>query len=157
MDGQILEFVNYFLPLLVGIGIIGNVLSLMAFYFSKIRCQLYFNVAIALSDFIFLTNIAISWMIDCKYSHMVSFIAALSSFTSTWFAVVYIIDRFIVMCYPIERSLTRTKKRSSVAILSVIILGGLFNLPFLVYPASQIPEYFENFNCGIIKENKVII
>lgn len=112
---EILELNHtYYLPTLIVIGVIGNILSCVVFLTThlRMRSSSYYLAALACADLGFLVALFIVWLssaVDVPIFHVngfCQFIVYLSSvcgFLSVWLIVAFTVERFIAVQYPLHR------------------------------------------------------
>uniref|UniRef100_A0A8D9B780 Thyrotropin-releasing hormone receptor n=2 Tax=Cacopsylla melanoneura TaxID=428564 RepID=A0A8D9B780_9HEMI len=138
----------YYTPLLVGLGSIGNILSVFVFFGTKLRklSSSYYLSALASSDTGFLVTLFAVWlnMIDipwftndgiCQISIYLTYVC---SFLSVWFVVAFTIERFIAVRYPLHRPSMCTVARAKVILISLTLLALALYSPYLFISGPQI-------------------
>lgn len=137
---------NYYTPLVAVIGSIGNVLSIVVFFHTKLRklSSSYYLAALGVSDTIFLLINFLSWLpyggelqandFACK---LTTFLGGASSVLSAWMVVAFTIERFIAVLYPLRRQTMCTVRRAKFIILGLFIAGLIDSSPLLYFFADS--------------------
>ncbi|XP_022910182.1 thyrotropin-releasing hormone receptor [Onthophagus taurus] len=141
------QFQLYYFPTLCILGIIGNSLSVVVFYKTKLRkvSSSYYLASLAISDNVFLVCLFIPWLtpylefdifnlpIICETS---TYITSLTSFLSVWLVLAFTVERFLAVVYPLHRqtvcSISHTKRAKYIVIV-LLLFGMLINFPVLLF------------------------
>lgn len=126
----------YAIPLISVIGVIGNVWSFKVFVFTSFNkhpSSIYLAM-LGVSDTCFLIALIFGWIgtihdstVNTGVLCLVSvYIAYVSSFLSVWYVVLIMVDRFIVVCFPLRGYRLCSKRRSLIAGTVVTVFGILF-------------------------------
>lgn len=161
--GDILVF--YYTPTIVFVGIIGNILSVLVFFRTKLRklSSSYYLAALGISDSGFLILCFMNWLnfadlnlinrdVICQ---LYSFMQGVCSFLSVWYVVAFTVERFIAVLYPLKRQSMCTVRRAVIVLCCLTVSGCIFSVP-LIYFFS--PVYHESNNatvCDVVEEYKV--
>lgn len=155
----------YYTPALVCVGSIGNILSVLVFFKTKLRklSSSYYLAAIGISDTCFLTGLLIGWLnfIDINiynrdiYCQLITYFSGLCSFLSVWFVVAFTVERFIAVLHPLKRQTMCTVKRAKMVLCGLTTLGGVISTPYLFYSAPQYSPQIKDFICDVREEYKV--
>ena len=139
---QILDVINkYVIPVIVGVGLCGNLLSLVVFmgtYLRKESLSVYLS-ALAIADSGCLISIFIVWLDIwnvtifhkngmCQFTVYFTYVC---SFLSIWFIVTFIAERYIAVCFPLKRRQMCTPYRAKVVTCSMAFLA-LFGYSFVL-------------------------
>lgn len=161
--GHLLTF--YYTPALVLIGSIGNILSVLVFFKTKLRklSSSYYLAALGISDTCFLIGLFISWLnfIDIDiynnniYCQFFTFFTALCSFLSVWLVVAFTVERFIAVLYPLKRQTMCTVRRAKMVLCGLTILGGIHSAPILLFASPQYSDHLNSTICDVKEEYKV--
>lgn len=140
---QIATLLNvYYTPLLVVLGLIGNLLSVFVFYKSKLWLQptsQYLSV-LAVSDTVFLIHLLPPWLNAVHlatlfhregFCQVIVFTSYVSCSLSAWLVVAFTVERFVAVLHPLKRNAMCTVKRARLIIVVLIIAALLVNLPIL--------------------------
>lgn len=156
---------HYYTPTLVFFGSIGNILSVIVFFKTKLRklSSSYYLAALGISDTCFLLGAFVSWLNYLNiniynrnyYCQFFTYISGLCSFLSVWFVVAFTVERFIAVLYPLKRQTMCTVKRACMVLTGLIIVGCIVCIPYFVYAAPQYSEYLNDFICDVREEYKV--
>ena len=119
----------YYMPLLIGGGVIGNILSLIVFLVTPLN-QLSLSVylaALAISDIGFLLSLLFGWIGGSKFAlfHLngccqtVIFVSYTCSFLSVWFVVAFTVERYIAIWHPLRRPEMCTTGRAKIVVIGL--------------------------------------
>ncbi|XP_076242299.1 nociceptin receptor-like [Calliopsis andreniformis] len=154
----------YYTPILVCLGSLGNCLSLVVFFRTKL-CQYSSSIylgALAISDTGFLMSVFVVWLNMLKVSlfnrpgfcQFFIYLTTLCSFMSVWLVVAFTIERFIAVQYPLYRQSVRTVARAKAAVAALTGLGMILCSPVLWLSTPRL-QYNEDGNvteCGHLAE-----
>lgn len=140
---RFLEYVQfYYTPFLVASGSIGNWLSVIVFFSTKLRklSSSYYLAALALSDTGFLLAHFMTWlnMIEIKYFNtpvvceVSIYVSSVCSFLSVYFIVAFTVERFIAVRYPLKRPSMCTIKRAKIVLSSLTLLALISYIPMFI-------------------------
>lgn len=156
---------HYYTPALVLVGSIGNILSVIVFFRTKLRklSSSYYLAALGISDTCFLMGAFVSWLnylsIDIYnrnyYCQFFTYISGLCSFLSVWFVVAFTVERFIAVLYPLKRQTMCTVKRACTVVVGLLILGSVISIPYLIFAESHFSAYLNDYVCDVREEYKV--
>lgn len=105
---------TYYIPLMIAVGLIGNVLSCIVFLTThlKMRSSSYYLAALAAADFGYLSVLLV---VQFSYKGVVEiynrngwcqtfiYISTVCSCLSVWLIVAFTVERFIAVQYPLQR------------------------------------------------------
>ncbi|XP_053673347.1 growth hormone secretagogue receptor type 1-like [Anopheles nili] len=162
---EVLSVINfYYVPALVLFGGIGNILSVLVFFKTKLRklSSSYYLSALGLSDTFYLIGQFVAWLnlVDLKiYTQEIccrffTFSSTMCCFLSVWFVVAFTVERFIVVLYPLRRQTMCTVRRAKIVILGLTITGIFYNLPIFFFASSQFSPLINDTICDIVLEYK---
>ena len=127
---------RYLTPVIIVVGVLGNLASLAVFQTSRLRRQtssLHLS-ALAISDTGFLLSLLISWLgwFRVPVVHrqpwcvLVIYLTYVCGFLSVWIVVTFTVERFIVVCFPFQRKrMVRPRHAKGVlCFLTVFALAG---------------------------------
>ncbi|XP_076287314.1 C-C chemokine receptor type 1-like isoform X2 [Lasioglossum baleicum] len=154
----------YYTPILVYLGSLGNCLSVIVFFGTKL-CQYSSSVylgALAISDTGFLVSVFVAWlgMLEVGlfnrpgFCQFFIYLTTLCSFMSVWLVVVFTIERFIAVQYPMYRQSMCTVARAKVTVAILTGLAMVLCCPVLWFSATSV-QYNETENvteCGHLTE-----
>lgn len=121
---------KYYLPALVVLGTLGNMLSFAVFlsaYLRQLSLSVYLS-ALAFSDSVFLFSLGMGWMPlfhQPGWCQLTIYLSYVSSFLSSWFVVSFTVERYIAICYPLRRPEMCTTSRAKLVVGSLTIFGVL--------------------------------
>ena len=133
---SIIRYFNIYLtPLLVVIGVVGNIMSFLVFAISHLRRQSssVYLACLALADTGFLLALFLSWFSWLKINvmhvngacHLVVYLTYVCGFLSVWSIAAYTVERYIVVTFPFKRHLMCTVKRSLMVVVSLSLFALL--------------------------------
>ena len=119
----------YFMPVLIGGGVIGNSLSLVVFlntHHNRLSLSVYL-AALAISDIGFLLSLLFGWVGGTKFAlfhingwcQTVVFVSYTTSFLSVWFVVAFTVERYIAICHPFHRPEMCTTGRAKKVVIGL--------------------------------------
>lgn len=165
---NILEKIElYYTPFLVALGSLGNWLSVIVFFSTKLRklSSSVYLAALAISDTGFLLTIFVTWlaMIDVPLfnQHVICelsvYLSSVCSFLSVWFVVGFTVERFIAVGYPLKRPSMCTVSRAKIVLTGLTITSLLFYMPTIFISGLQ--EVVKSTNktikvCDLKEEHK---
>lgn len=163
--GNILSF--YYVPIIVGTGSIGNILSVFVFFKTKLRklSSSFYLAALAVSDTCFLLGLFAQWLnfVDVHiynreyFCQFFTFFSNLACFCSVWFVVAFTVERFIAVMYPLKRQTMCTVRRAKMVLLGLTLLGCLHCAPFWISSTPVYSPKLEMTICDIKNEYKVSV
>nr|BBM90125.1 melanopsin 4x2 [Misgurnus anguillicaudatus] len=149
------DYVHYiiaFIILIIGtLGVTGNTLVMFAFYSNKKLRSLpnYFIMNLALSDFLmaitqspmfFINSLYKEWIFGELGCKIYAFCGALFGITSMINLLAISIDRYLVITKPLQTIQRNSKRRISLAIISIWLYSLAWSLAPLIGWSSYIPE-----------------
>uniref|UniRef100_A0A182PBB5 G-protein coupled receptors family 1 profile domain-containing protein n=1 Tax=Anopheles epiroticus TaxID=199890 RepID=A0A182PBB5_9DIPT len=162
---EMLSVINfYYVPALVLFGSIGNVLSVLVFFKTKLRklSSSYYLAALGLSDTFYLIGQFVAWLnlVDLKIyiqeicCRFFTFSSSLCCFLSVWFVVAFTVERFIAVLYPLKRQTMCTVRRAKIVIFALTIAGIFISLPIFFFASPQFSVSMNDTICDIVQEYK---
>lgn len=126
---------QYLLPVIIFLGMIGNILSFLVFCFTYL-CRMSSSVylaALSISDFTFLFALFFTWLNTfdinvvsmnglCQFLIYLTYVA---SFLSVWYVVCFTVERHLTVCFPLLRQRLCKPRRAKIVVLVLAILGLL--------------------------------
>lgn len=163
---EVLSVINfYYIPALVLFGSIGNILSVLVFFKTKLKklSSSYYLAALGLSDTCYLVGLFIPWLnlVDIKiytlevYCQFFTFFSNLCSFLSVWFVVAFTVERFIAVLYPLKRQTMCTVRRAKMVITALTLIGVFISLPVIFFASPQYSPAMNETICDMPEEYKV--
>ncbi|KAL6472331.1 hypothetical protein MHYP_G00185190 [Metynnis hypsauchen] len=143
--------VAFFVAVIGGVGVMGNVLVMYAFFCNKkLRTPPnYFILNLAVSDFLMATTQSPIFFVNCMYKEwvfgeigckMYAFCGALFGITSMINLLAISIDRYVVITKPLQAIQWTSKRRTLLSILLVWLYSLAWSLAPLLGWSSYIPE-----------------
>ncbi|XP_021698328.1 cysteinyl leukotriene receptor 1 [Aedes aegypti] len=162
---EVLSVINfYYIPALVLFGSIGNILSVLVFFKTKLKklSSSYYLAALGLSDTCYLVGLFIPWLnlVDIKiytlefYCQFFTFFSNLCSFLSVWFVVAFTVERFIAVLYPLKRQTMCTVRRAKMVITALTLIGVFISLPVIFFASPQYSPAMNETICDMPEEYK---
>ncbi|CAH2103472.1 unnamed protein product [Euphydryas editha] len=136
------SFYLYYTPLIVFLGVIGNLVSIYVFYISKLRLQStsQYLSALALSDTVFLLQLTPPWLSAAQitgifyrggFCQVFVYISYVSCCLSAWLVMAFTLERFVAVIYPLKRNAMCTVARARYVIVSIVLASIILNIPVL--------------------------
>lgn len=136
--------------IVIVLGTVGNCISVLAFFTTKLRklSSSFYLGALAISDTGFLLALFLSWLNSfgvplfnisglCELSIYLTYVC---SFLSAWLVVGFTVERFIAVRYPLRRSSMCTSTRAKIVLASLTVLALTLNIPNLWLTQIQIRD-----------------
>lgn len=163
---EVLSVINfYYIPALVLFGSIGNILSVLVFFKTKLKklSSSYYLAALGLSDTCYLVGLFVPWLnlVDIKiytlevYCQFFTFFSNLCSFLSVWFVVAFTVERFIAVLYPLKRQTMCTVRRAKMVITALTLIGVFISLPVMFFASPLYSPAMNETICDMREEYKV--
>lgn len=146
------EYLNYFhiyyIPFIISVGLIGNLLSSIVFLTThlRMRSSSYYLAALAVADFGFLSVLLI---VHFSFNGVVEiynrpgwcqtfvYVSTVCSTLSVWLIVAFTVERFIAVQYPLQRPHICTVARAKI-IVTVLSLVALTSQAYIFWIAGII-------------------
>lgn len=135
----------YYTPLLTVTGSIGNIVSVMVFFRTRLRklSSSYYLSALCISDTGFLLVNFLLWLSLFNINiynrngccQLFTFLSGFCSALSVWFVVAFTIERFIAVIYPLKRQTMCTVKRAKSVLIGLIVVSAIHSLPLIALSA----------------------
>ncbi|XP_031338832.1 thyrotropin-releasing hormone receptor-like [Photinus pyralis] len=163
-SGYLNFFHVYYIPFIISVGLIGNLLSCIVFLTThlRMRSSSYYLAALAVADFTFL---AILLLVHCSFNNVIEiynqkgwcqsfvYLSTVCSTLSVWLVVAFTVERFIAVRYPLQRPQICTIARAKL-VISVLCLIALISQIYIFWVAGivemadypiceMLPEYQE--------------
>ena len=133
---------RYVTPVIIVVGVLGNIASLAVFQTSRLRRQtssLHLS-ALAISDTGFLLSLLISWLgwFRVPLVHrqpwcvLVVYLTYVCGFLSVWIVVTFTVERFIVACFPLQRKRV-VRARHAKVVLTLLTVFALAAYSFATW------------------------
>lgn len=158
---------HYYTPILVLFGSIGNILSVIVFFKTKLRklSSSYYLAALGISDTCFLLGAFASWLNYVNiniynrnyYCQFFTYLSGLCSFLSVWFVVAFTVERYIAVLYPLKRQTLCTVKHACTVLIGLTVIGCFLCVPYLLFAAPSYSDYLSDYICDVREEYKVSV
>lgn len=163
---QVGDFISfYYIPVLVLTGSVGNILSVLVFFKTKLRklSSSYYLAALGISDTCFLFGLLATWLtfMDIKiynreiFCQFFTYFTGLCSFLSVWYVVAFTVERFIAVLYPLKRQTMCTVRRAKIVLCVLTFLGAIHSAPYMIWSSPQYSERLNATICDVPEEYKV--
>ncbi|XP_077494669.1 somatostatin receptor type 4-like [Amblyomma americanum] len=151
---QVLDALNAaYMPVIIYLGLIGNILSLVTFLFTKLRTRtssLYMG-ALAVSDSGFLIVLSFAWLSERGvnvYQHGLCLVTVFLTSTfacwSVWLTVSFTAERFVAVRYPLWKLQTSSPtRRPRLVIGATALFSAALNAPLLLFVRVSDGEFAE--------------
>lgn len=159
------SFMFYYTPIIVLAGSIGNILSVLVFFKTKLRklSSSYYLAALGVSDTCFLLTSFCNWFNFVAYNlynqdvfcQFFTYLSYLSNFLSVWYVVAFTVERFIAVLYPLKRQTMCTVRRAKIVLCGLTVVGSVINFPTIIYSNVIYSEQQNSTACGLKDEHKV--
>lgn len=136
---ELLElFLTYYLPTVILVGLIGNILSCIVFLntYLKMRSSSYYLAALSTADFGFLLSISFVWLNNNfgikvyntnGWCQGLVYLSSVCSFLSVWLIVSFTVERFIAVQYPLHRPRMCTVHRAKTVVSVLTGIAVIFH------------------------------
>jgi len=155
----------YYTPVIIGIGCIGNLLSVIVLLNQKLRrlSSSFYLAALSISDTFFLFSVLAQWLTffdinlynENYFCQFFLYLSGLCNFLSVWITVAFTAKRFIAVLYPSKRHIMGTVQRAKLILVGIATIGLLLNVPFFTCTAPQYIKHYEAYVCSVKTEFKV--
>ncbi len=126
----------YITPVIIIIGLTGNLMSFLVFTATHLRRQSssVYLASLAVADFGFLMSLFVIWLswIKIPILHMevwceiTVYIGYVCTFLSVWYVVSFTVERYIIVWYPLRKDRFCTRKRARIVVISLALFAGVF-------------------------------
>jgi hypothetical protein len=138
----VIEGIEFYYSLaLIMLGTVGNCMSVLVFFTTKLRklSSSFYLAALAISDTGFLVALFVAWLNSfgvplfntsglCEMNIYLTYVC---SFLSAWLVVAFTVERFIAVRYPLRRPSMCTVARAKAVLASLTALALILNVPNL--------------------------
>lgn len=152
----------YYIPGLVIFGVLGNILSVCVFFNTKLKklSSSYYLSSLAISDTVFLIMVFIAWLVLIEINWFIMewvckltmYLIYVSSFLSVWLIMVFTIERFVAVRYPLLRQSLCTISRAKFIIVVLTIISLLSYSPCLILTRVMYHEEINKTVCTVDPE-----
>lgn len=124
----------YYIPLIIFIGLFGNLLSCIVFLTThlKMRSSSYYLAALASADFGFLSVLLLVYLSNTAgleffnkqgWCQSLVYMSSVCSNLSVWLIVAFTVERFIAVQYPLQRPQMCTVSRAKCIVLGLTVVA----------------------------------
>ena len=149
----------YVTPILIVIGLIGNIISFLVFVGTHLRqlSSTMYLAALALADSGFLVQLFASWLgyVRIFWFHKEGwcqsfvYLSYVCSFLSVWLVVGFTAERYIAVCYPLKRQDMCTVKRAKIVVVTLTIFA-LVAYSFGAWTSGLVPQGNNKMGCSCL-------
>jgi hypothetical protein len=143
-----------YMPVVITIGLIGNLLSIGVFLSTSLRRipSSHYLTALAIADLGMLVVQLVTMLLPGSIGRpvwcpLVLYVNYVLSFVSVWYVVCFTIERYIAVCHPLKRLTWCTVRRARKIICAATVFPCAFNLHFMVLVQSTLTETGD-YSCG---------
>ncbi|XP_042236094.1 thyrotropin-releasing hormone receptor-like [Homarus americanus] len=125
--GIVRQLNMYYVPLLIVVGFVGNLLSCVVFLNTRLRMRSssYYLAALAIADVTYLFILFLVWLDLLGFNtfnvnvmcQLEIYLGSVSSSLSVWLTVAFTVERFIAVQYPLQRPTVCTVHRAKTIIM----------------------------------------
>lgn len=144
----------YFTPFLAVAGTIGNILSVLVFFGTKLKklSSSYYLAFLAIFDTGFLWCNFIQWMNFLHinfyarngFCQLFTWLSNACSVLSVWLVVAFTIERFVAVLYPLKRPTLCTVRRARCIICYLVVFNAINSAPLIVLASSEYSSVYKN-------------
>lgn len=137
----------YFTPIITIAGTIGNVLSVMVFFCTKLKklSSSYYLAFLAFFDTGFLWCNFTQWLsfLDIHlykrdgFCQLFTWLSNACSVLSVWFVVAFTMERFVAVMYPLKRPTICTVRRARCIVFYLVLFNAINSSPLLLFATSK--------------------
>lgn len=135
---QTMWYLNlYFTPVIILIGLIGNLLSMLVFTFTHVQrlsASIYLS-SLAVADVLFLIVLAIAW-VDRRlgitafviegWCQFVVYVTHVAGFMAVWTVLSFTAERYIITYHPHKKDVWCTRRRATMVVVGLTLFALLF-------------------------------
>lgn len=150
----------YYTPLLIIVGSIGNILSVMVFFRTRLKklSSSYYLSALGISDTGFLLCNLFQWLglFNINFYNMevvcqlFTYLSNLCATLSVWFVVAFTVERFIAVLYPLKRQTMCTVRRAKSVLVALTLISIIHCSPLLVFSSPQMSKHLGVVICDVL-------
>lgn len=160
---SILDFFHvYYIPFIIFVGLIGNLLSCIVFLTThlKMRSSSYYLAALASADFGFLSVLLLVYLSNTAgleffnkqgWCQSLVYISSVCSILSVWLIVAFTVERFIAVQYPLQRPQMCTVSRAKCIVLLLTIVA-LVSQSYSFVTAGMVLSHNGSEVCEMLEE-----
>ncbi|XP_071452873.1 trissin receptor [Hetaerina americana] len=132
---DLLDFFHlYYIPFIILVGLVGNLLSCVVFLNThlRLRSSSYYLAALATADLGFLATLFLVWLNNNAgvvvfnrdgWCQGLVYVSSVCSFLSVWLIVAFTVERFIAVQYPLHRPHMCTVARAKGIVLALTVFA----------------------------------
>lgn len=151
----------YYVPFIGLTGLIGNLLAVIVFTFSKlnVRSSSYYLAALSLADLIFLADLLVVYGTYMNWLEIFNeegwcqafvYVSNVCSSLSVWLTVAFTVERFIAIEYPLQRPFICTIYRAKTVTTALFIMAIISH--FYVFITAGIIRFPDgNVQCEMVQ------
>lgn len=136
----LLDFFHmYYIPLIILLGLVGNLLSCVVFLKTQLRMRSssYYLAALSIADSGFLVTLFLVWLnstVDWQvfnkegWCETLVYVSAVCSSLSIWLIVAFTVERYIAFRYPLHRPYICTVERAKSITLVLVLVAMLLHM-----------------------------
>ncbi|XP_022908004.1 thyrotropin-releasing hormone receptor-like [Onthophagus taurus] len=148
---------DYYIPFLIIIGVIGNLLSCVVFLSTslKLRSSSYYLAALAIADLVYLISLFVVVFLNSFFNtdgwcELFVYVSQVSSSLSTWLIVAFTVERFIAVQYPLKRPQMCTVSRAKSVVFGLTTVAMFIHA--YVFWTSGVLQRENGLECEIVPE-----
>ncbi|XP_076324159.1 G-protein coupled receptor [Tachypleus tridentatus] len=160
---KILRYFNIiYVPFIVIFGMLGNILSFKAFFFSrlKLRPSSQYLGCLAISDFGYLSMVLLTYFQSQQYPALnvdsvckfVQYMSCIFSCWSVWLIVSFTVERFLAVKFPLLRPRLLNPSRARLVISLTALMSALFNSYIILFAGITRMEGTNLFQCDVLQQ-----
>lgn len=144
----------YFMPVITIAGTIGNILSVLVFFGTKLKklSSSYYLAFLAIFDTGFLWCNFIQWMNFLNinlyerngFCQLFTWLSNACSVLSVWLVVAFTIERFVAVLYPLKRPTLCTVRRARCIIFYLVVFNAITSSPLILVASSEYSSNLKN-------------
>lgn len=153
----------YFTPILAVVGTIGNILSVIVFFGTKLKklSSSYYLAFLAIFDTGFLWCNFIQWLNFFNvnfyarngFCQLFTWLSNACSVLSVWLVVAFTIERFVAVLYPLKRQTLCTVRRARSIICYLVVFNAINSAPLIMLASSEYSPVYKNHLICVMNRN----
>lgn len=156
----------YLIPVVVVVGVTGNIVSLCVFLTTYLRKRSWsiYLAALAISDTGFLCCVFVSWSnnigIHIYHKNILCqtfvYLSYDWSFLSVWYVVAFTLERFLVIQYPLRRNELTTPRRARIVVVSLALIA-LLMYSYAIWTSGIQPSFNYDVFCVTLPQHYEVV